>query len=159
MVWRSLHHKEMLLSEPGRNRRECILTRNSPFPLRTWPTRRQSMRAPHEAQFNMTLTFDPQVFLHSINVQNTKSLDCKLFKQSCQNQQWIENEMSLCLWPLAPEIYMCVPFFVLRLFMKYEVEISMLKNFLSYNVTIKCWRNMSLWLIDTKIGVIYRLKT
>ena len=30
MVWRSLHHKEILLSEPGRNRRECILTRNSP---------------------------------------------------------------------------------------------------------------------------------
>ena len=32
MVWRSLHHKEILVSEPGRNRRECILTRNSPFP-------------------------------------------------------------------------------------------------------------------------------
>ena len=31
MVWRSLHHKEILLSEPGRNRRECILTRNSPL--------------------------------------------------------------------------------------------------------------------------------
>ena len=27
MVW--THHKEILLSEPGRNRRECILTRNS----------------------------------------------------------------------------------------------------------------------------------
>ena len=33
MVWRSLHHKEILVSEPGRNRRECILTRNSPFIL------------------------------------------------------------------------------------------------------------------------------
>ena len=31
MVRRSLHHKEILLSEPGRNRRECSLTRNSPF--------------------------------------------------------------------------------------------------------------------------------
>ena len=31
MVWRSLHHKEILLSEPGRNRREFILTRNSPL--------------------------------------------------------------------------------------------------------------------------------
>ena len=31
MVWRSLHHKEILLSEPGRNRRKCILTRNSPL--------------------------------------------------------------------------------------------------------------------------------
>ena len=31
MVSRSLHHKEILLSEPGRNRRECILTLNSPY--------------------------------------------------------------------------------------------------------------------------------
>ena len=31
MVWRSLHHKEILLSELGRNRRECILTQNSPL--------------------------------------------------------------------------------------------------------------------------------
>ena len=30
-VAHSLHHKEILLSEPGRNRRECILTRNSPL--------------------------------------------------------------------------------------------------------------------------------
>ena len=28
VVWRSLHYKEILLSEPGRNRREFILTRN-----------------------------------------------------------------------------------------------------------------------------------
>ena len=33
MVWRSLHHKEILFSEPGRNRKECILTRNGPFVL------------------------------------------------------------------------------------------------------------------------------
>ena len=31
MTPRRLHHKEILLSKPGRNRRECILTRNSPF--------------------------------------------------------------------------------------------------------------------------------
>ena len=34
MVWCSLHRKEILLSEPGRNRRECILTRNLPLYLR-----------------------------------------------------------------------------------------------------------------------------
>ena len=31
MVWRSLHYKEILLSEPGRKRRECILTRTLPL--------------------------------------------------------------------------------------------------------------------------------
>ena len=31
MVWRSLHHKDILLSEPGRYRRECIYSRTSPF--------------------------------------------------------------------------------------------------------------------------------
>ena len=30
MVWRSLHHKEILLSEPRRNKRECIYSRTSP---------------------------------------------------------------------------------------------------------------------------------
>ena len=34
MVWRSLHQKEILLSESGRNRRECISSRTSPF--RSW---------------------------------------------------------------------------------------------------------------------------
>ena len=37
MVWRSLHHKEILLSEPGRNRKEFISTRNSPLHrIRNW---------------------------------------------------------------------------------------------------------------------------
>ena len=31
MMWRSLNNKEALLSEPGRNRRECILSCTSPF--------------------------------------------------------------------------------------------------------------------------------
>ena len=36
MVWCILHHKEILLSEPGRNRRECILSRTPPLLFMLW---------------------------------------------------------------------------------------------------------------------------
>ena len=35
MVWRSLHHKAILLSEPGRDRRECIYSWTSPHRRRS----------------------------------------------------------------------------------------------------------------------------
>ena len=41
MVWRCLHHKEIhvLLSEPGRDRRECIYSRTSPLRMNLTPGR------------------------------------------------------------------------------------------------------------------------
>ena len=56
MVWHSLHYKEILLSEPGRKRRECILTRTLPlagvitfgsiFVRYWWPIIEQFKKAP-----------------------------------------------------------------------------------------------------------------